>query len=277
MTNNLRAFLGFHELSTVHFYKALLCEFLGTGILIVSTCGSIVSMDAGRVVSTFSTAMTSGMTVAYIVWTFNHVSGAHINPVVTFAFMITGIVSLTKTVGYILSQCIGAVTGAAIIWYMLPPSWRGNLGSTVFHEDVTLAQGFFIEVISTFIMVLGVFATSDRYRTDHSGSLPLTIGLIVFMESAWAGKLTGCSMNPARSLGPAVLSGSWDHHWVYWLAPALGSSCGSLLYQHVLAESPQEANTSIHIDPSDPHHENPSYLKKFTDKTIIVQPAVSQF
>ncbi|BFZ13470.1 hypothetical protein BsWGS_16509 [Bradybaena similaris] len=268
--NKLRVFLGFHELATIHYYKALMCEFLGTCILIVSGCGSCVAMDEGRPLSTLTTALTFGMTVAYIVWTFNHVSGAHINPVVTFAFMITGIVSLTKTIGYIIAQCVGAIAGAAIVWYMVPPSWRGNIGSTVFHQDITLAQGFFVEAISTFIMVLGVFATSDRYRTDHSGSLPLTIGLIVFIESAWAGKLTGNGINPARTLGPALVSGAWDHHWVYWLAPTLGATVGALLYQHVLAESPQQANTSIHIEPAILSQEDAPYLQKFTDQTIIV-------
>ncbi|CAG5116138.1 unnamed protein product [Candidula unifasciata] len=271
-----RVFLGLHELRTVRFYKGLMCEFLGGCILIVCGCGASLTMEAGKPPSTVTRAFVAGMTIANIVWTLNHVSGSHNNPVITFAFMISGIVSVTKTIGYIIAQCLGTMTGAAVVWFLVPPSWRGNLGSTVFHEDVTLVQGFFIEFISTFILMMGVFATADRYRTDHSGSLPLTIGLIIFMSNAWAGKLTGCSMNPARSFGPAVVSGSWNHHWVYWVAPFAGSTFGSQLYRYALAESPQEADTSIHVNRRDPHHKKPSYLRKFTDKTIVIEATPTQ-
>lgn len=104
--SKLSVFLGFHELSTVKFYKGLMCEFLGTCILIVSGCGSKVTMGEGQPVDTLATALTFGMTVAYILWTFNHVSGAHVNPMLTYAFMITGIVSVTKVSG-INTICLG--------------------------------------------------------------------------------------------------------------------------------------------------------------------------
>ncbi|RUS92003.1 hypothetical protein EGW08_000216 [Elysia chlorotica] len=236
------------EAATLKFHKAILSEFLGTAILIIAGCGSVITMDEGRPVSTFTSALTFGMTVAMIVWTFNHLSGAHINPCVTLSFLVTGHISVTKSIGFIIAQCAGAIAGAAVIWELTPPAWRGTLASTVFSDDITLVQGFFIECVSTFILMLGVFACSDQLRTDHGGSMPLTVGFIVFMQSAWAGKTTGCSMNPARTLGPALISGTWDHHWVYWAAPTLGALSGALLYHHVMAVSSADVDV-----PGGPH------------------------
>ncbi|GFO25033.1 Aquaporin [Plakobranchus ocellatus] len=157
----------------------------------------------------------------------------------------------SQSIAFIIAQCAGAIGGAAVLWEITPTSWRGTLGSTVFAEDVTLIQGFFIEYVSTFILLLGVFACSDQLRTDHGGSMPLTVGLIVFMQSAWAGKPTGCSMNPARTLGPALISDTWDHHWVYWVAPTLGALSGALLYHHVLAVTSAEVEQQL---PSNHQH-----------------------
>ncbi|GFS04873.1 aquaporin [Elysia marginata] len=209
------------EAATLGFHKAVLSEFLGTAILIISGCGSVVTMDEGRPVSTLTSALTFGMTVAMIVWTFNHLSGAHINPCVTLSFLVTGHLTVIKSIAFILAQCAGAIGGAAVIWEMTPPTWRGTLGSTVFADDVTLVQGFFIEFVSTFILLLGVFACSDRLRNDHGGSMPLTVGLIVFMQSSWA---------------------------VYWVAPTLGALSGALLYHHVLAV------TSAETEPTPTNH-----------------------
>lgn len=88
--------LGFHELRTVKFYKAVVIEFIATTILLLFVCGTTVTMDTGKSLNTYTGAFNSAMAVAYIVWTFNHVSGAHINPVITLCFLVTGRVSVTK-------------------------------------------------------------------------------------------------------------------------------------------------------------------------------------
>ncbi|XP_059164954.1 aquaporin-like [Physella acuta] len=234
----LQKFLGFWELKTSKFYKAVAAEFVGTAILMVSGIGAYTTIGEGVPVHPLVSAVCFGMTVAMVIWTFNHVSGAHINPSVTWSFMITGHISLVKSIAFVLVQCAGSIAGCAIVWYMVPEKWRGQMGSTVFAEGLTVGQGFAIELIATFILVLGVFASSDQNRTDHGGSMPLTVGLIVFMQSAWAGRPTGCSMNPIRTLGPAVVADVWDHHWLYWVAPTVGGSLGALFYQYILAEKP---------------------------------------
>ncbi|KAH9509543.1 Aquaporin-5 [Bulinus truncatus] len=237
-SERLANFLGFHELSTARFYKAALSEFAGTAILMISGCGAYATLDEGRKQDPLISAVCFGMTVAMIVWTFNHISGAHINPSVSWSFMITGQLSLVKTVVFVVMQCAGSVGGCAVVWYMVPDQWRGQLGATVLADGVTVAQGFTVEMIATFILLLGVFASSDKNRNDHGGSMPLTIGLVVFMQSAWAGRPTGCSMNPIRTLGPAVVAGVWDDHWLYWVAPTVGGSLGALFYKYLLAEHP---------------------------------------
>ncbi|CAG5133236.1 unnamed protein product [Candidula unifasciata] len=269
--DKLHVFFGLHELNTVKFYKAVVCEFLATALLIVFVCGAAVTMDSGRSLSIYTGAFNGAMAVAYIVWTFNHVSGAHINPAVTLSFFVTGHVSVTKTVAYIIAQCGGSVAGAALTWVLVPRAWRGNLASTTFSDEITLAQGFAVEAISTFTMILGIFASSDQYRTDHAGSLPLTVGLIVYTQVAWAGHLTGCSMNPARTLGPAVMAGTWDNHWVYWVAPLVGAVAAGLLYQHVLAESPKRADLSIQIDATVSSTATATEDLKFNDGTTGVK------
>ncbi|CAG5133235.1 unnamed protein product [Candidula unifasciata] len=269
--DKLARFLGFHELKSVKFYKAIVCEFVATAILLLFVSGTTVTMDTGKPLNTYTGAFNSAMAVAFIVWTFNHVSGAHINPVITLSFLVTGHVSLTKTLAYTVAQCAGAISGAALVWILVPPAWRGTMSSTTFADDVTVAQGFAVEAISTFTLVLGVFATSDQFRTDHAGSQALTVGLIVYIESAWAGKLTGCSMNPARTLGPAIMAGTWDNHWVYWVAPSVGAVAGALLYEHILAEAPIGGNIVIEVDPSRSSIVEITDHLKFRDHTIVVE------
>ncbi|CAG5116124.1 unnamed protein product [Candidula unifasciata] len=274
---NMIEIMGFREMRTGKFIKAVLAEFVATAILIIAGCGSCVTMAEGESLSTLTTSLTFGMTVAYIVYTFNHVSGAHINPVVTLGFLVTGQTTVVRTIAYTVAQCGGAIAGSAVIWYLVPPAWRGNLGSTVFAEGVTLGQGFVIEATSTFFLMLAVLASADKYRTDHGGSTSLTIGLVVFMQSAWAGKPTGCSMNPARSLGPAVMSGTWANHWVYWAAPTFGSILGSLFYHHVFAESPPEVATSIQMTSSvDLPHRDTEKRQQPTEKTPVMDKKSSK-
>ncbi|CAL1540104.1 unnamed protein product [Lymnaea stagnalis] len=238
----------------------------------ISGCGAYATLDQGKPQDPLISAVCFGMTVATIIWTFNHISGAHINPSVSWSFMITGRLSLAKMLTYTVMQCAGSIGGCAVVWFMVPDAWRGRLGATVLAEGVTVGQGFVIETIATFILLLGVFASSDQYRTDHGGSMPLAVGLVVFMQSAWAGRPTGCSMNPIRTLGPAVVAGVWDHHWLYWLAPTLGGSLGALFYQYVLAERPSEINCellNICRDKDTHHKEN---TMSFANVSVTLNP-----
>merc|ERR1712228_681503 len=170
--------------------------------------------------------------------TIGHVSGCHINPAVT-AGLITGAkVGLLKGLAYIVVQCIGGVLGGAILMAVVPATVRGRdgLGTTTVNPALTSGQAFGVEFLITMVLVLVVFASAADENNQDSvkGSAPLAIGLSITTCHLFAIPLTGSSMNPARSLGPSVIFGSWANHWVYWLGPILGGVTAAVIYQLVL-------------------------------------------
>ncbi|CAL1533971.1 unnamed protein product, partial [Lymnaea stagnalis] len=125
--------------------------------------------------------------------------------------------------------------GAAILMGLTPESYQGNLGMTLVSEKISLEQAVGVELFITFLLVLTVFASCDGKRKDLNGSAPLTIGLSVTMCHLWAIDYTGASMNTARSFGPALVMGTWDNHWVYWVGPTVGGVVAGVLYEHLFA------------------------------------------
>lgn len=124
--------------------------------------------------------------------------------------------------------------GAYILNEFRPDAAKGNLSVTLVNPAISLSQGYLVELIITFILVITIFSCCDDRRKDLSGSFPLQIGLAVAIGGLFGGKFTGGSMNPARSLGPAVVTGIWTHHWIYWLGPISGALVAAFLYQFVL-------------------------------------------
>nr|AOS89751.1 aquaporin [Helix pomatia] len=239
--------LGTKEAKTSRFVRAVLAEAVGTAMLVIVGCGSVSTLNKGLHpgAETMAVAFSFGFALAMIIWMFGHISGAHVNPCVSIGFLVTGHVSLLKTICYIIAQVAGAIAGAGLLKAIIPSGWQGNLGTTTLDENVTIWQGVIIEVIATFCLVMTVFASCDRLRTDHSGSIALAIGFCVTAMITWMGTTTGGSMNPARSLGPAVVSGVWKHHWIYWLAPIAGGIIAALVYEHIFAEQTKETNTEL--------------------------------
>jgi aquaporin-4 len=174
-----------------------------------------------------------GLTLATLVWCLGNVSGGHLNPAVTVAFLLTGKINPVLTLLYIGSQCFGAFTGAKILISIVPEYARGSLSVTQVHPDVDLVQAYFIELIITFILVFAIFSCVDSRRNDLHGSFPLQIGSAVVVGGLFGGKFTGGSMNPARSFGPALVMNIWTHHSIYWLGPISGSILAGLIYQTI--------------------------------------------
>lgn len=223
------------DIRSLRFWRAVGAELLGTLILTMVGCGSVVTWDDdGKLVQI---ALCFGLSVATAVWIIGHVSGGHINPAVTVGFFVTRSISLARAIFYLLSQCIGAIIGAAILYGLTPASHRhrGSLGLTMVNPELTGAQAFGVEFFITLILVLTVFASCDKKRKDLNGSFPLSIGLSVTMCHLFAIQYTGSSMNTARSFGPAVIMNYWEYHWVYWLGPLLGGLVAGLLYDNVFA------------------------------------------
>ena len=130
------------------------------------------------------------------------------------------------------SQCAGAILGAVMLYAVVPSEARGaaGLGKTSLAANVTIVQALTIEMLITMVLVMVVFAAAadDINAATVKGSAPLAIGLSITTCHLFAVPLTGSSMNPARSLGPAVVLGQFDNHWVYWVGPLLGGVFGAL-------------------------------------------------
>jgi len=182
-----------------------------------------------------------GLTVATLAQALGHVSGCHMNPAVTLACLVTGKLQLVKAVLYIIVQCVGAMVGTAILKALTPETIKGDWGITTLADGVTPLQGFGIEFIATFVLIMVIFGATDDNRTDVKGSAPLAIGLCVTALVLFCGPWTGASLNPARSLGPSVVAGHWDNHWVYWIGPIAGAIAAATLYHQIFrALSPLE-------------------------------------
>jgi len=236
--------LGFDEFSTAkktaQVWKSLLAEFLGNLLLNFFGCLSCVTLNEsntlGRLVMI---ALTFGFVIFVVVQTLGHVSGAHVNPAVTSGMLVTGNISVIKGLLYIVAQCLGALTGSAILKALTPEKLHDTgLGMTQVDPQLTSLQGFGIEFFLGFVLVLTVFGVCDPNKPDAKAAAALAIGLAVALGHLAAIEYTGSSMNPARTFGSAVIAGIWENHWVYWIGPCVGGAAAGLLYKHAFAAPP---------------------------------------
>lgn len=240
--SGFRVILGIDEIANNrNIWKALIAEFLGVFFLVLVACGAcVVNWGKGTDADIVQISLAFGVTVATMAQCIGHVSGGHINPAVTCAMLVTGKVSVLRALLYIISQCVGGITGAAVLKAVTPEAATGTLGLSMVNDQITPVQGFGVEFLITFVLVFTVFGVCDGFRLDVKGSAPLAIGLSVATCHLFAVKYTGSSMNPARTFGPAVITGIWEHHWVYWLGPCLGGVAAGVLYHYVFqAPEPQ--------------------------------------
>ena len=177
-------------------------------------------------------AITFGLVIMVMIYAVGHVSGAHFNAAVTFAFALTRHFPWQRAVGYWLAQFVGAVAAAALL--------RGSLGN-IAHVGATLpsgsqAQSFLWElVLSAFLMFVVLAVATDTRAVGEAAAI--AIGGTIALDAMFGGPISGASMNPMRSLGPALVSGDLHAIWLYILAPIVGTSFGGLAYQFVRGET----------------------------------------
>ena len=216
-------------------WRATLAELIATFLFVFLGAGSVIvsgglpngELDAARLLLI---AIAHGSGIALLAYATANISGGHINPAVTFAAVITKKVGPTRGLMFVAAQLVGAVAGALLLLATIPEAADTNLGAHALGTEVSVGMGLLMEVAVTFVLVFVIFATAVDPR--GMGNLaPLAIGLTVLVGHLVAVPITGASMNPARSFGPALVAGEWTDQWIYWVGPLLGGAIAGLLYQ----------------------------------------------
>jgi len=217
--------------------KALLAEFIATFALTFIGVGAIaVNYISGGQSGLVGIALAHGLTIAVMVAAIGGISGAHINPAVTIGLFVTQKIDALNTIGYIISQCFGAITAAVLLKICIPASalLAVGMGTPALGTGVSVTMGLVTEIILTFFLMFVIYGTA----VDKRGMKPagLFIGLTVTLDILMGGPISGAAMNPARHLGPALLGGGLQNLWFYWVGPIAGAILASILYQKVLEE-----------------------------------------
>jgi MIP family channel proteins len=215
--------------------RRAVAEGLAAFALVFSGCGAVVAETRTHQLGTVGIALVFGLVIMVMVYATGHLSGAHINPAVTVAFTLTRHFPARDAIAYVTAQLAGATAGALVLlaaW----PSAPGDLGATVPHAGVGTALLY--EVVLTAVLMFVIVAVATDTRAVGAAAA-IAIGGTVGLDALFGGPITGASMNPARSFGPALASGTWDSFWLYVAGPIVGASIGALAYQAVRGEHPR--------------------------------------
>ena len=206
--------------------KRLLGEFLGTfGLVFCGTGAIIINQESNGAITHLGIAITFGLIVMTMILSFGHISGAHINPAVTIALSVSKRFKRQHIAPYIFAQIGGALFASYILHYLFPANEL--LGATIPRgSDI---QSCVLEFILTFLLMIVILTSTQK--KDHSLLGPaLAIGGTVGLEALFAGPICGASMNPARSLSPALIGGHYRSVWVYIIGPLIGALAGSFVF-----------------------------------------------
>jgi MIP family channel proteins len=217
------------------YVKPVVAELIGTFGFVFIGAGSIITNTLSRgQVGLIGIAFALGLGLAIMITVFAGTSGGHINPAVTIGFLVTRRITPLLGLLYIVAQLVGATLAGLLFRAIYPEAvWRAaQNGTTNLGPGVSFGTGVLIEAILTFILVLAVFGTAVDPRAPKIGGF--AIGLAVFVDVLVGGPLTGASMNPARTFGPALAGGFWQNDLVYWIGPIIGAIIAALIYEYVI-------------------------------------------
>lgn len=199
--------------------KKYIAEIIGTFALVFCGTGAIIiNQESHGVITHVGVAITFGLIVSAMIYTVGDISGAHLNPAVTLAFWVSGSFPLKEVLQYMFSQAVGAFLASFVLKFLFPVN--ETLGATL--PAGSAMQSFVLELILTFILLFVILhvAKGSKEQGMFAG---VAIGGVVLLEAMFAGPICGASMNPIRSISPAVVSGHLEHIWVYITAPIAGA------------------------------------------------------
>ena len=219
---------GVHSL-----WPMFVAEAVGTFGIVFAGCGAImIDVVSHGQITHVGVGLVFGLIVAAMISAFGHISGAHFNPAVTLGFVLARHFPLRRLWGYWGAQLVGATVAAAILRLLLGNVAR--LGATMPAGNPWQSAGFEFLLTAGLMIVIMAVATDTRAVGQAAA---FAIGATVGLEALFAGPISGASMNPARSLGPALVSGTWTAQWVYVVAPLLGAALGAVLYRWIRVSS----------------------------------------
>ncbi|XP_038905331.1 probable aquaporin PIP1-4 [Benincasa hispida] len=238
------------ELRSWSFYRAGIAEFVGSLLFLYVSVLTI--MGVARAPNKCSTVGAQGIAWAFggiifvLVYCTAGISGGHINPAVTFGLLLGRKLSLTRAVFYIIMQCLGAICGAAVVKsFENGPFERLGGGANTVNGGYSTTAALGSEIVGTFLLVYTVFSATDAKRNARDSHVPmlapLPIGFAVFLVHLATIPITGTGINPARSLGAALIYNrhqGWHDHWVFWAGPLIGAALAALYHQTVIRAIP---------------------------------------
>lgn len=221
------------------FPQKLTAEFIGTFALIFFGAGAICVdwyPHSSNALGLVGIALAHGLAIAIMVCALGHISGGHFNPAITIGFWVTRRLNTVDTIAYWIAQLAGATAAAYLLRYFVPDdTWHAvALGTPMLAHDFTRLPGIILEGVTTFFLVLTVFATAVDERNAFRPVAGFAIGLTITLGILVAGPFTGAALNPARAFGPALASAHWQNHGVYWVGPIAGGCLAALLYDTLI-------------------------------------------
>lgn len=239
-------FLDVNEFRLWSFYRAVIAEFVATFLFLYVLINTIIGQANQKTpcggVGILGIAWAAGGMIFVLVYCTAGISGGHINPAVTFGFLVARKVSLNRAVLYMVAQCAGAFCGAGVVKDMHNSSYySGGGGASSVSAGYTKGTAIGAELLGTFVLVYTVFSATDPKRNARDSHIPvlapLPIGFAVFVVHLAIIPITGSAINPARSFGPAVIYNreiSWNDLWIYWVGPLVGAAAAAAYHQYVL-------------------------------------------
>jgi aquaporin TIP len=206
-------------------------EFIGAFALVFVGAGAVLAAGPTAEPGVVGIALAHGLVIAVMVSAVGHISGGHFNPAITLGFLVTGRLAPLLAVVYWIAQFAGAIGAAGLLRWIFDDATEGNLGTPVLNPAIQPEAGLLIEAILTFFLVWVVFATAADPRGTFKSIAGLAIGFTITMDTLMGGPLTGAAMNPARALGPQLISNSWDDFWIWYIGPLAGGVIAAVVYE----------------------------------------------